>query len=118
MKHKLVIERAKWLRGSGDSMMLMPAAGYSEGSAGKMCCLGFAAIQLAGLEPRDIEGDYNPNAEMCHGTPMEPFCHYAHDYDPGSIAMRVNDDVNMPEEKREEHLTRLFAQHDIEVEFI
>jgi hypothetical protein len=106
------------MRGNSDSMMLVPKKDSYGRDAGKMCCLGFAAIQLGGVEPGNIEGDYNPNAEMCEGTPMEPFCQYANCFDPGSIAMKVNDDSRITDEEREKKLTQLFESHDIEVEFV
>lgn len=47
---KVVVDRARWLRGEGgdDSKLLRRMDG-------KMCCMGFACI-AAGAEPEDIKG--------------------------------------------------------------
>jgi hypothetical protein len=114
---------------------------------GNMCCMGFAAIQITGLTEEQIQG-YGQFEELDselheflieHGT---PFCEpqdSEHDYDPviadtkfHNHAVEINDFVIgnsainygqratfvESEEDREEQITALFKEVDIDVVFV
>ena len=46
----LTIDRSKWARGKNNGLSALL------NDDGNMCCLGFAAIQITGLTPDDIQG--------------------------------------------------------------
>ncbi len=92
---ELVIDRAKWLRGSGDSVM--------RDHDGRMCCLGFDAV-AAGVSPCDIVRCTEPRD-------IENIDHYP-DYRESRLyaravheAMRINDDPLLTDADRERQLT-------------
>lgn len=116
---KLVIDRARWLRGegSGESYLLRE-------SDGKMCCLGFYCL-ARGLTAEEIKGIKTPTdvtnpvalvplvkeCELCGG--------HVHQTEVCSSMMTVNDDQVVEDDRREEELTRLFGELGVgSVEFV
>ncbi len=137
----LVIDRQKWARGKSNGVSALL------NSDGNMCCLGFAAIQITGLTPDQIEGfgQYEELDSELHDFLIEngtPFCEpqdSEHDYDPviadtkfHNHAVEINDFVignsainyggrtcfMETEEDREEQLTKLFKENGINITFI
>lgn len=109
---KLVIDRAKWLRGETDlrSYLLREADG-------KMCCLGFLAL-ACGAEVDDICSYSSPkdthNVSWPDGLLGDMDC--KQNTEVCGTLMNINDRVS--DEEREIRLTEEFKKLDIEVEFI
>lgn len=126
--HKLVIERSKWYRGQTSKESLLRRAVDSQ-----MCCLGFLCLSY-GLTEEQINEEPDPSsiAELASITPAEWLFEFGTDInsDDCSLAMRINDrKAGLPrseqeevfikdEADRERQLTKLFAKHDIQVEFV
>jgi len=109
---KLVIDRATWLRGegSGPSKLLRKRDK-------KKCCIGFLCSAL-GVPDESMEGVGGSQRLFCDLpswlTEMPTPTH-----DPDLFeAYHTNDDPTMDEETREQNITKIFAMHDIQVEFI
>lgn len=112
---KLVIDRAKWLRGQGGGSLLEP-------QSGKMCCLGFECLRL-GFTENDISNKGYPSnilkvmdetirlPEYLRGYLIEENCFCTQ-------AAKVNDTKGLNEFEREVKIKELFAGVGIEVEFI
>ena len=108
---ELMIQRSKWLRGEVKSRLLRP-------SDGKMCCLGFYALSC-GLsheqikdhaEPADIAGIL-PNEMIWTTRGPEGFKN-------AWPLILTNDDAGISESKREENITKYFAEHNVHVKFV
>lgn len=115
---KLVIDRARWIRGTMDSFLLR--------HDGKMCCLGFLS-RAVGLPEAEIRHRLTPVSltdEQCktypewlrpHLDPLMPNVRrnsiVAHDL------MGVNDQLNVHDSAREAKLVARFAELGIELEF-
>jgi len=121
---KLIIDRAKWLRGEGSSTsrLLRP-------SDKKMCCLGFYALSV-GMTEDNIFNIATPYIikKTKHGCSVyDAWGEGAWLFDPdepreqskdcGSL-MHLNDDGAQPDYAREVDIIRVFAKHGVEVEFI
>lgn len=135
---ELTINRPNWLRGEGDqvSSLLRP-------EDNKMCCLGFLSL-TCGFTRDEIRNRMNPNSltNSYHGHNSVKgviMLKEAHEILPqhmrwlvsgelcslGDIAqnsrecmeiMRVNDESGFS--NRESEITRIFAEHDIQVTFV
>jgi len=116
---KLTIERSKWFRGHGpDHSKLLRADG-------KMCCLGFYCLALGMTQthildvadPNDAmknlrlwprgawlitkeDGDFRTNSSDCHDL------------------MHMNDKFDINQADREIEITKMFAKHKVQVEFV
>ena len=105
---KLIIDRAKWLRGDERSCLLRV-------EDRKMCCLGFLGLACGAVED-EITACPSPSSAVQVPWPSglivrkrnTPAC---------SSLMLVNDDPTLSDTDREAELTRLFRQLNIEVEF-
>ena len=118
---KLVIDRRRWLRGgspSASSYLLHPING-------KMCCLGFAAVQV-GAQPKHIRGEANPYdvpgtfEATAFGWLIR---RRAFDNFPGHTQMchriiLTNDDGTIEDDERERSLKKLFRKKGVVVKFI
>jgi hypothetical protein len=106
---KLVIDRGKWDRGSGCSALLRD---------GKMCCLGFYA-EACGLKDSDIKNIGTPSVLAKRGVKipkaMKWLLFSGDDSVDCSNLIQANDNQRQP--NREEKIARLFAKHDVTVEF-
>lgn len=110
----LRIHRPKWARGNGSSKL-------QNTGTGKMCCLGFDALQLCGAKRKDIANKYTPE-----GTPSIRWHRWLltsrrHtgkriNSDDARELLSLNDRPGDPEE-REWGISRVFAKHGIKVVF-
>lgn len=126
---KLVIDRQRWLRGEGggSSALLRP-------SDCKMCCLGFYCL-LEGLDEEQIKNIGMPSElilEVVEDHPsLSPLVRVREEWDEDGALVPVkddtdvcnalataNDDEKLDAAEREAKIISLFAQIDIEVEFI
>jgi hypothetical protein len=111
---KLVIDRAKWLRGKDDSYLLRP-------TDGKMCCLGFYA-ESCGFSLDDLSGKTYPSALVTDSQIPEAMRWLVTDeYEDTTTCMslaRINDDAGLNEPIREKRVAEEFAINGIEVEFV
>jgi hypothetical protein len=114
---KLVIDRAKWLRGKdalNDSYLLRP-------DDGKMCCLGFYA-ESCGFSLDDLYGKTYPSLLITDGLIPEALrwlvTDLYEDTTAGLSLAQLNDDDQLDEPTREERVAEKFALHGIEVEFV
>lgn len=114
---KLVIDRTKWGRGSTGGMLLDPVTGM-------MCCLGFESLrcgvrlgQMSNVSmPKGIEG-FSFSTWMIYsvaGANGEMLMNSAD----ADIAANINDARDTPDEFKESEIKKIFARHDVEVEFI
>jgi hypothetical protein len=106
---KLVINRKQWLRGEGACFSRL-----LRGPDGKMCCVGCYAIAL-GAKPADIMG-LDMIDELPSICPDWGYTRYGNN-DINNLYAN-NDSVNISEERREAVIKKIFARHDVEVEFV
>jgi len=108
----MVIERSKWLRGGAGvvSMLLSP-------KSGRMCCLGFYAL-ACGYGREDIANVVSPmrlkNPLMFSST----IATERGNSDQCNKLMNVNDEEMLEEPQREQQLTTLFKEINVNVMFI
>lgn len=119
---KLVIDRAKWLRGEKDAGLLLRE------SDGKMCCLGFLAL-ACGLEEDQIVEVGEPHETRSPLLPKWLCSAYDEHEDDGELVtkyidssdavelMKINDTVG-DDAPREREIASVFAKHGVEVEFV
>jgi len=111
---KLVIDRAKWLRGegSGPSRLLRK-------SDHKRCCIGFlcSALGVPDAQMENVGG--SQNIASCGLLPdwLSELPTPIHDPDLFE-AYHANDDESLSEEDRERSVATILAKHDVQVEFI
>lgn len=116
---KLIIDRAKWNRGGKFQSALLNEHG--------MCCLGFYCLVL-GLSKDDIEYatmpddiNYSEETETKLDWLVESSCVSKCFLTSGTDAANlagINDDSDISDSEREQHIVEIFAKHDVEVEFI
>ncbi len=116
---KLVIERARWLRGTGgpNSKLL--------DRDGKMCCLGFFGL-ACGFVEADLRGVAEPSGVTCDAdgewpswlSSLDEYERRLIDTTACGLLMGTNDDDAIDDRNREEKLAKLFAEHGVEVEFV
>lgn len=99
---KLVIDRTKWLRGEGNSQSRLLRSGD-----GKMCCMGFYSL-ACGLKDDEIRDSPWPD----HSESRVP------DWIHGKGLSRLNDSEDIPDALREQRISKIFAKHGVEVEFV
>ena len=104
---KLIIDRKEWLRGEGgENSYLLRHSDH------KRCCIGILG-KACGIEDHimlvETTADSTPDAAW------PEWCLKSADI---AEAYRVNDNPTIGDIKREHELTKIFARHDIEVEFI
>ncbi len=119
---KLVIDRKKWARGGkgGDANLLNKSR--------KMCCLGFHAIQIGKLKPKDIREITTPedinNISKCSDNfigLINKSTYRQHDYRDTVTCDRltvVNDDALLTDAEREKQIKAHFKSINIRVSFI
>lgn len=131
---KLVIEEDKWLRGGGE------VSGQLLNIHGKMCCLGFYALK-AGYELDNIMNKGSPSELVETKSVKTNQDEYTRiDFIPddrnelekllvqnGSnrlansstceLLMQTNDDDDITDDVRKQHITKYFKEIDVEVEF-
>lgn len=120
----LRIDRKKWLRSEEDSCLI-------RSSDGKMCCLGFYAVELGiprkmlidESSPSDVENDYKINNQDWQWL-VNQVCDYKNCSNIANKLMDTND--NRPSchdgsqfsvEDQEARIAELFATQGIQVEF-
>lgn len=111
---QFTIDRKKWLRGEGSA-----GSALLRVSDNKMCCLGFYSLAL-GCTEKDILNI----GEMCDVDAFRDETSYYEDrvseaelqYE--HRLMSINDDESMSEIEREALIVALFAQNNVEVNFI
>lgn len=120
---KLIIERAKWSRGSliTNALLVGPVKAAFDSDdrrrvpvQGNMCCLGFACKQLGGLEDSEILDVAYPDNVGSESRLKLPdwLIHSSHKM------ASTNDDGCLTEEQRESKLKEQFAEFKVEVEFV
>jgi hypothetical protein len=112
---KLIIDRNTWLRGVGaaNSYLLRP-------EDGKKCCIGIlcSALGVSDNEMFNMRGSQRLiNSELLPAWLNPPD---TYGYVVGDLfdAYNTNDDIELTEDEREQHVAEIFARHDIEVEFV
>lgn len=115
---KLVIDRTRWLRGEGRGSRLLRQ------EDNKMCCLGFLgqhcgvsdAEMLERAAPWQAKPEKFPSWLTIKLDPEEDSVLDASKacYD----IMRTNDNTSLSDLTREATLVEMFANHDIQVEFV
>lgn len=126
---KLIVDRTKWLRGEGSdvSRLLRP-------SDGKMCCLGFVCLafgmnaqsitnvatpsSVADAKRIGLNKDHSDVPEALRWLLKERAGESIRDSDDCAELMRCNDLIVESNEWREAGITKIFKDHDIEVEFV
>lgn len=114
---KLVITRSKW---STPDTLKKGEMNFLLRSNGRMCCLGFACIEL-GLKEEDILKNSMPNV-VIHETSQltkpllwqKGMTDSALSYD----AAEINDNKDITNEQREVKLIELFAKNNITLSFV
>lgn len=88
---------------------------------GKMCCLGFACLEL-GLKEEDILLKSMPvtviNEPSQFTFPMTNYSNKFVNTAFADTAADINDDEDITNEQREERLTKLFAKNNITLSFV
>lgn len=124
MKH-VTIKRSEWHRGSsskGSAMLLS----NDKASNGKRCCLGFVAREC-GLADDDIRNIPMPSSLSGHDVELPsamkwlvervwPRNNGLEQWE--NRVAEINDDDMIDDARREELLTPIFREHDIEPEFV
>lgn len=114
---KLVIDRAKWLRGEGSKRSYLLRVADQ-----KMCCLGFYGRQI-GMTPVELMGYGTPIHTDNEDWPSwlverrEAPMRSTHSATCGAL-MGLNDAEALDDATREKQITEQFAAHGVEVEFI
>lgn len=109
---KLVIDRRTWYRGKPESML-------RSRTTGKMCCLGFRAIQC-GYTVDQVTGRGTPFSLSKMTNLRSEFGDMANNIgnsDLACAAMDINDALHIDETEREKRLTELFGKAGITVVF-
>lgn len=119
MAEKLVIDRTRWLRGESQGVLL-------RARDGKMCCLGFEAIrrgctedEIAGVTTPAYLSKDNPHIKLF--TDLSLVDERGLPYDDNALCESLtatNDAGDLSDAARESRITELFAEIDIEVEFV
>jgi hypothetical protein len=120
LKYTFTVDRKTWLRGEGsdDSKLLRE-------SDGKMCCLGFACLQLGNVKKDSLKDVQVPvripgkERDKLLSTPLE----FLISADNESCDIRLemmtfNDVKGLSYKQREKQLKKLFAAKNIQIKFI
>lgn len=118
-RKKLVIDRQTWSRGftlNGEiNSLLLPN--------GSKCCLGFAGKQLCNISDErmlDMPDPESLGMDFENGMPWSVWMGVSgqarHSFDIESL-IDINDDEGISDSDREEKITAIFAQHDVDVIF-
>lgn len=108
---KLIIYRDKWLRGEGtDTSCLLRSFDQ------KQCCIGFLCEALG--VPREELVKYLASQSLARKFPSLP--NWLTNIGSSDLfaAYNANDDVLLSDEDRENRITKIFARHGIEVDFV
>ena len=119
MAKQFTIVRDKWLRGATESPYEDPNTVLLNAVGGR-CCLGFF-LQACGCSDEQLLGHATPNnVGATHILPIDArwLCAAGSDTQACSLLMEANDSSELTEEQREETVTELFKERDIEVLFI
>lgn len=137
VRRKLTIDRQRWIRGQPGSQLLIDEPGITEIDSpaippgrnhGKMCCLGFAALEL-GYTPDEIRNRPSPKSVVDGGHKdlftlarlTEPYVEhpdFVNNTNTCQTLMFTNDRTDISNAEREATLVRIFAELGIDVEFI
>lgn len=112
------IQRSKWDRGRCGAAVLYPHPYVSLlcRKTGKMCCLGFVAIQL-GLTEKDIRNEAEPDernerhAKVLDGVLLVKENDCVAQTELTKRAIKINDHDKLSEPEREKKLSILFELH-------
>jgi hypothetical protein len=117
---KLIIKRSEWLRGEGPSYSYLYRS-----SDGKRCCLGFLGNQVCGFTDAEMSNKAMPSALPLSNWPSKMLRENDEDrFGPlidSTITTNLsnaNDSKFLPDEGREDRISRLMTELDIAVEFI
>lgn len=113
----IVIDRAQWLLPT-DAVQNIQNSCLLD-SDGKMCCLGFVALQLAGAEKKHILHYGSPASTPWLAWPqvLKPYLTDAPNSPLATALMAINDNVAVSREEREFAIGNKFREAGIEVEF-
>lgn len=125
-KHKLTIDRKKWIRGVQATSKLLVKPSITHDFGGKMCCLGFACLQLTDANRRNIRGVATPCdesralAKKIIASPLSFLINENKDANSRDCKylMSTNDSSATTDKKKEKDISRVFGRHGIEVKFI
>ncbi len=106
---KFVVNRSRWLRGEGFERSFLLRQSDS-----KMCCFGFLAM-ACGYTENEIKSVREP----CSVKNTDLFPLLIHENENGEVdsLMDINDDADSTNEQREQELTELFKELNIEIVF-
>ena len=107
---KITIEREKWLRGTGEGMLLDP-------KQKKMCCVGFFALAL-GYSKKEIEGHGQLSELSQEKLEGMRWCKSARDKSDLVKLYGANDTLQTSDAQKEKSIKRLFKRHKVEVDFV
>lgn len=111
---KFTIDRATWLRGQKNSVLL--------NGEGKRCCLGFFA-QACGYSDKQMRGMATPYGVQRYYRTENVDWQTMLNKEQGDSSveayklMSINDDLSSTDEEKEKCITQIFSQLGIEVEF-
>jgi hypothetical protein len=120
---KIVVDYNKW-RSGGFGQYKVGEGGISLlNDEGYMCCLGFACLQLEpSLWPEKIRGYVEPQELDVNIESLtledEDGDHLYYNTLLSDAAIEINDDESTSPEEKIESLTKLFKEHNLELEFI
>jgi len=106
---KFTVKREEWLRGTTPSFL--------RNKKGKMCCLGFCALQLFNYIPQDIENVGMPHEFDTDENYAETWGSLESDDEHLYQISHTNDSYDLSDDEREEELTELFLDVGIKIEF-
>lgn len=107
----LTISRKKWLRGSGEGVLLQT------GGERKMCCLGFLtrACGLKGLGGKMMPADLRVKIPGLVSYKISTGCANS---GLGNKLAEINDDTNLTEKEREKRIREGFKKLGVKVKFV
>ena len=109
-KPTVTIDRLKWRRG-GSSHNDEEGKTQLLNDGGRMCCLGFHAVQICGASPEEIKGIADPQRVEILLVGLQRFDNSdANSYFSAS-AMAINDEEDIDNEERERRLSELADRH-------
>jgi hypothetical protein len=117
---KLVISEKKWLSGEYLKKYRNSPSKLLNRQETRMCCLGFAAIQLCGANPRDIKNKACPEdvAEIFQKKLPWLLKENGSDSPVGLKLMKENDNTDIDMNTRKSRIAALFAEHGVKVVFV
>ncbi len=128
---KVIVDRKEWYRGNGFAYSAL-VVDKDKDAIGKMCCLGFACMQLEGIPKEDINGVVMP---WHYALKKQGFNHDTNDIPNGTYVLKATfrhslfhdaDELEkiglendaMFDDNKEDKLKELFLKAGVELEFI